>query len=122
MAVQARDCGRATFSNFYRLSAERHLNSAISRGSMMSVFGLLSDHRATLCIAEAENDLEVPFVSTGDWGGYLRLRRDVFVFSTTIFRPILRLLLEILTLIIKKVRGYSFSTTLRFRHLTARLL
>jgi uncharacterized protein YecE (DUF72 family) len=27
-----------------------------------------------LCIAEAENDLEVPFVATGDWG-YLRLRR-----------------------------------------------
>jgi len=38
------------------------------------VFGVLSDHRATLCIAEAENDLEVPFVATGDWG-YLRLRR-----------------------------------------------
>jgi len=27
-----------------------------------------------LCIAEAENDLEIPFVSTADWG-YLRLRR-----------------------------------------------
>ncbi len=38
------------------------------------VFGLLSNHRATLCIAEAENDLEVPIVATGDWG-YLRLRR-----------------------------------------------
>ena len=38
------------------------------------VFGLLRDHRAALCIAEAENDLEVPFVATGDWG-YLRLRR-----------------------------------------------
>ena len=38
------------------------------------VFGLLSDRRAALCIAEAENDLEVPFVATGDWG-YLRLRR-----------------------------------------------
>lgn len=38
------------------------------------VFGLLSDYRAALCIAEAENDLEVPFVATGDWG-YLRLRR-----------------------------------------------
>jgi uncharacterized protein YecE (DUF72 family) len=38
------------------------------------VFGLLRDHRAALCIAEAENDLEVPFVVTGDWG-YLRLRR-----------------------------------------------
>ncbi|MGO9311784.1 MAG: DUF72 domain-containing protein [Syntrophobacteraceae bacterium] len=71
------------------------------------VFGLLRDHQAALCIAEAENDLEVPFVATADWG-YLRLRRldygdaelrkwvnlvreqggrDVFVFSTTIFRP-----------------------------------
>src|SRR4029453_16148768 len=38
------------------------------------VFGLLRDHQAVLCIAEAENDLEIPFVSTADWG-YLRLRR-----------------------------------------------
>ncbi len=38
------------------------------------VFGLLHDHRAALCIAEAENALEVPFVTTADWG-YLRLRR-----------------------------------------------
>ena len=38
------------------------------------VFSLLHDHQAALCIAEAENDLEVPFVATGDWG-YLRLRR-----------------------------------------------
>ena len=38
------------------------------------IFGLLRDHRASLCIAEAENDLEIPFVSTADWG-YLRLRR-----------------------------------------------
>jgi uncharacterized protein YecE (DUF72 family) len=38
------------------------------------IFGLLRDHRAVLCIAEAENDLEIPFVSTADWG-YLRLRR-----------------------------------------------
>ena len=38
------------------------------------VFGLLLDHDAALCIAEADNDLEVPFVSTGDWG-YLRLHR-----------------------------------------------
>jgi uncharacterized protein YecE (DUF72 family) len=38
------------------------------------VFGLLRDHQAVLCIAEADNDLEVPFVSTADWG-YLRLRR-----------------------------------------------
>ncbi len=38
------------------------------------VFDLLRNHRAVLCIAEAENDLEIPFVSTADWG-YLRLRR-----------------------------------------------
>jgi uncharacterized protein YecE (DUF72 family) len=37
------------------------------------VFGLLRDHQAALCIAEAEGDLEVPFVATADWG-YLRLR------------------------------------------------
>ena len=38
------------------------------------VLGLLRDRRAALCIADAENDLEVPFVATADWG-YLRLRR-----------------------------------------------
>ena len=37
------------------------------------IFSLLRDHQAVLCIAEAENDLEIPFVSTADWG-YLRLR------------------------------------------------
>jgi uncharacterized protein YecE (DUF72 family) len=39
------------------------------------VLGLLRDHQAALCIAEAENDLEVPFEATADWG-YLRLRRS----------------------------------------------
>jgi uncharacterized protein YecE (DUF72 family) len=38
-------------------------------------FGILRDHSAVLCIAEAENELEIPFVSTADWG-YLRLRRS----------------------------------------------
>jgi uncharacterized protein YecE (DUF72 family) len=38
------------------------------------VFGLLREHEVALCIAEAENDLEVPFVATAGWG-YLRLRR-----------------------------------------------
>jgi uncharacterized protein YecE (DUF72 family) len=38
------------------------------------VFTLLREHRAALCVAEAEDDLEVPFVATADWG-YLRLRR-----------------------------------------------
>ena len=38
------------------------------------VFELLREHQATLCIAEADNELQIPFVSTADWG-YLRLRR-----------------------------------------------
>jgi uncharacterized protein YecE (DUF72 family) len=38
------------------------------------IFGLLRQHQAALCIAEAEDDLEVPMVATADWG-YLRLRR-----------------------------------------------
>jgi uncharacterized protein YecE (DUF72 family) len=38
------------------------------------VFGVLREHGVALCIAEAENDLEIPFVSTAEWG-YLRLRR-----------------------------------------------
>lgn len=38
------------------------------------LFDLLREHQAVLCIAESENDLEIPFVSTVDWG-YLRLRR-----------------------------------------------
>jgi uncharacterized protein YecE (DUF72 family) len=38
------------------------------------VLDLLREHQAVLCIAEAENDLEIPFVATADWG-YLRLRR-----------------------------------------------
>jgi uncharacterized protein YecE (DUF72 family) len=37
-------------------------------------FGLLRNHGAALCVAEAEDDLETPFVKTADWG-YLRLRR-----------------------------------------------
>jgi uncharacterized protein YecE (DUF72 family) len=38
------------------------------------VFGLLRRHRAALCIADADDDLNVPFTPTADWG-YLRLRR-----------------------------------------------
>ncbi len=38
------------------------------------IFGILRDRGAVLCIAEAENDLDIPFVSTANWG-YLRLRR-----------------------------------------------
>lgn len=38
------------------------------------LFNLLREHHAAMCIAEAEDGVEVPFVSTADWG-YLRLRR-----------------------------------------------
>lgn len=38
------------------------------------VFGLLRDSQAALCVADADDDLEVPFVATAGWG-YLRLRR-----------------------------------------------
>jgi uncharacterized protein YecE (DUF72 family) len=38
------------------------------------VFELLRDHRAALCVADGDGDLEVPFAATADWG-YLRLRR-----------------------------------------------
>lgn len=39
------------------------------------IFEVLQRHKVALCMAEAENELEVPFVSTADWG-YLRLRRE----------------------------------------------
>jgi uncharacterized protein YecE (DUF72 family) len=42
------------------------------------VFGALRHHRAALCVAEAEGELEVPLVATADWG-YLRLRRPDYV-------------------------------------------
>jgi uncharacterized protein YecE (DUF72 family) len=38
------------------------------------VFGLLRKRRGALCIADADDGLDVPFVATADWG-YLRLRR-----------------------------------------------
>jgi len=37
-------------------------------------FALLRERQVALCIAEAEDGVEVPFVSTANWG-YLRLRR-----------------------------------------------
>ena len=37
------------------------------------VLATLRERRAVLCIAEAEDELEIPFASTADWG-YLRLR------------------------------------------------
>lgn len=38
------------------------------------IFSLLREHGVALCIAEAEDGVEVPFVSCASWG-YLRLRR-----------------------------------------------
>lgn len=38
------------------------------------VFALLREYGAGMCVADAEDDLDVPFVATADWG-YLRLRR-----------------------------------------------
>jgi uncharacterized protein YecE (DUF72 family) len=38
------------------------------------IMDVLRESQAVLCIAEAETDLKVPFVSTANWG-YLRLRR-----------------------------------------------
>src|SRR4029077_2299231 len=38
------------------------------------VFGLLRDRRVAMCIADADDDLDVPVVATTDWG-CLRLRR-----------------------------------------------
>lgn len=38
------------------------------------VYDLLRKHNAALCLADADDDLEVPLVETADWG-YLRLRR-----------------------------------------------
>ena len=38
------------------------------------VFAVLREHNAALCLAEAENDLTIPFVATAPFG-YVRLRR-----------------------------------------------
>jgi uncharacterized protein YecE (DUF72 family) len=41
------------------------------------VFALLREHNAALCLADADNELEIPFVATANWG-YLRLRRPEY--------------------------------------------
>lgn len=41
------------------------------------VFAILRDNRAALCIVEAEEGLETPFVATAEWG-YLRLRNEEY--------------------------------------------
>jgi uncharacterized protein YecE (DUF72 family) len=38
------------------------------------VYAILRAHNASLCLADADNELSIPFVATADWG-YLRLRR-----------------------------------------------
>jgi uncharacterized protein YecE (DUF72 family) len=38
------------------------------------IFDMLRDHSSALCIADDDNDMNIPFVATADWG-YLRLRR-----------------------------------------------
>ena len=39
------------------------------------VFTALRDRNAALCVADADDELKVPFVATADWG-YVRLRRE----------------------------------------------
>jgi uncharacterized protein YecE (DUF72 family) len=41
------------------------------------VFGVLREHNASLCLADADDELEIPFVATANWG-YLRLRRPEY--------------------------------------------
>ncbi len=38
------------------------------------VFSVLREHDAALCLADAENELQIPFLATASWG-YVRLRR-----------------------------------------------
>ena len=59
-----------------RLPAERRAAFEFRHRSWFDdeVFDLLREHQAALCIAEAEDDLEIPCVGTASWG-YLRLRR-----------------------------------------------
>jgi uncharacterized protein YecE (DUF72 family) len=58
------------------LPSRRHVALEFRHGSWLDedVFALLRQQRVALCIADAEGDLEVPFVATAAWG-YLRLRR-----------------------------------------------
>jgi uncharacterized protein YecE (DUF72 family) len=38
------------------------------------VFAMLREHNIALCLADADDELTIPFVATADWG-YVRLRR-----------------------------------------------
>jgi uncharacterized protein YecE (DUF72 family) len=46
------------------------------------VFALLRERGAGLCVADADDELDVPFVATADWG-YLRLRRPDYDVALT---------------------------------------
>jgi len=41
------------------------------------VFAVLREHNAALCLADADNELEIPLITTASWG-YLRLRRPEY--------------------------------------------
>jgi uncharacterized protein YecE (DUF72 family) len=41
------------------------------------VYALLREHNVALCLADADDELDIPFVATADWG-YLRLRRPEY--------------------------------------------
>jgi uncharacterized protein YecE (DUF72 family) len=41
------------------------------------VFALLRKHNCALCLADSDDDLDIPFISTANWG-YLRLRRESY--------------------------------------------
>lgn len=41
------------------------------------VFAVLREHNAALCLADADSELDIPFVATAAWG-YLRLRREEY--------------------------------------------
>lgn len=58
---------------------KRRVAFQFSHGSWLDdeVFLLLSKNDAALCIADVQDDLEIPVVSTASWG-YLRLRRPEY--------------------------------------------
>jgi uncharacterized protein YecE (DUF72 family) len=62
-----------------RLPARRRVAFEFRHASWFDdeVFGLLRKRRAALCVADAGDDLTVPFVATANWG-YLRLRRPAY--------------------------------------------
>ncbi len=61
----------ATFSGDIRVAFEFRHASWFDE----EVFGLLRQNNCSLCIADTDDEFEVPFVQTADWG-YFRLRRE----------------------------------------------